>query len=82
MTYYPLRMVAARFAGDISVMDPETGDEVELVVFKDPISGGMFAIDFTYLDQIEPDSIPSPFDPTVRLILNEEDYEYVRNVDS
>jgi len=59
----------AKFVKIINVIDPDTGGYVELEVWKDPTSGGLFALDSSFLDQVE-DSIVSPFNPTVTLELN------------
>lgn len=50
----------AIFAGSVVVKDPQTGSDVELEVMKDPHSGGMFAIDASYLEQVS-DKFNSPF---------------------
>jgi hypothetical protein len=43
--------VKAIYAGDISVKDPESRKNmIDLEVFKDPESGGMFAIDASFTD--------------------------------
>lgn len=51
---------AAISAGTITVVDPETKGEVELEVLKDPVTGAMFAVDISYLEQVS-ESINSPF---------------------
>jgi hypothetical protein len=58
----------AKFVQVINVFDPDTGGKVELEVWKDPTSGGIFALDSSFLDQVE-DSIVSPFNPSVTLEL-------------
>ncbi len=63
--------VDARFITEITVRDPDTGDSVELEVWKDPVSGGLFALDATFLDQVA-ETIPSPFNPHSILRLREE----------
>lgn len=52
--------VMAIHAGDVTVADPETGASIEMEVFKDPLSGGMVAVDASYLDQAS-ESFNSPF---------------------
>ncbi|MBJ7265519.1 hypothetical protein [Idiomarina abyssalis] len=47
----------AKFVTDITVIDPDTGDDIELCVYKDENSGAMFAIDASY----DLGTIPSPF---------------------
>lgn len=57
-------MTKAFFIKTITVKDPDTLAPVELEVYKDEESGGLFAIDSSYLDQVllkKGDGIPSPF---------------------
>lgn len=58
-------MNQAKFVKEITVEDPDTKAPIELSVFKHVQSGGMFAIDSSYLDQCfeddEPVIIPDPF---------------------
>jgi hypothetical protein len=53
---------------DVVVIDPDTGNEVDLCVYKDPQSGGMFAVDFSFVDQ-DTDVVPNPFIPGEVLVL-------------
>jgi hypothetical protein len=57
-------MKEARFVKEITVIDPDTGSEIELEVYKHE-NGGMFAIDSSYLETLEDDDkstcIPDPF---------------------
>jgi hypothetical protein len=62
--------VKAIYAGEVTVKDPETGNEVEMEIWKDPETGGMFGVDSTFLDQVR-DYVPSPFDSSVMLKLEE-----------
>jgi len=52
----------AKFVKEIVVEDPDTGNLIEMEVYKHE-NGGMFAIDSSFLDQRdhEEDSIPDPF---------------------
>lgn len=53
----------AKFITEISVLDPDSNGMVELSVYKEP-SGGMFAIDSSYLmtfDEDEDIIVPSLF---------------------
>lgn len=56
---------SAEFVKEIVVIDPDSKAPVELSVFKHNESGGMFAIDSSYLDQCFDDDqdpvIPDPF---------------------
>ena len=62
----------AKYVTDITVTDPDTNLPVELAVFKDEVSGGMFAIDASFLESDTLDergAISSPFDENVILVL-------------
>lgn len=60
----------ARFVTTVTVPDPDTGAPVELEVWKDPASGGLLAVDASFLDQVA-DRIPNPFNPSETLRLPE-----------
>jgi hypothetical protein len=56
-------MKTAQFVKVVNVIDPDTGGEVELEVYKHE-NGGMFAMDSSYLSQVCTDDepiIPDPF---------------------
>ena len=59
-------MKKANFVKDITVIDPNTKGEVDMCLYKHE-NGGMFAIDFSFLDQVaetdvdENYLIPDPF---------------------
>lgn len=59
----------ATFIGETSVLDPDSGEEIVLEVFKDPVSQGMFAIDASFTDQVT-DAIVSPFNEEYHLRLD------------
>jgi hypothetical protein len=40
------------FVKEVTVRDPETGSDVEVEIWKDNNTDGMFGIDSSYLDQI------------------------------
>ena len=71
-----VEMATSRFCGEITVIDPDTGNEIELEVHKDSASGGMFAIDASYTDLVS-ERIPSPFneDGNIRLADIPEDWK-------
>ncbi len=56
---------SAKYVCEITVEDPDSKAPVELSVFKDSISGGMFAVDSSYLEQCFEDDkdpvIQNPF---------------------
>ncbi len=59
-------MKTAKYVKEITVVDLDTGGDVELAVYKHE-NGGMFAVDSSYIDQVartdEDDNviIPDPF---------------------
>lgn len=57
-------MNRAKFVTEITVEDPDIKAPVELIVFKHVQSGGMFAVDSSYLEQCFDDDndvvIPDP----------------------
>ena len=58
-------MNKAKFVAQISVVDPDTKGDIELMLYKHE-NGGMFAIDLSFLDQNLGDkwTIPDPFSDT------------------
>jgi len=48
-------MQKATFIKEITVEDPDTGQPIEMEVYKHE-NGGMFAIDSTYIDQVAPEN--------------------------
>ena len=56
-------MTTAKFVTEIQMKDPDTGNNVQLEVYKHE-NGGMFAIDSSYLEQnFEDDTEPVIVDP-------------------
>jgi len=60
--------VSAKFIREIEVKDPDTGGVVEVELWKDSESGGIFGIDSSFLDQVR-DEILSPFNQKTVLVL-------------
>ena len=69
----------AKFVKEITVVDPDTGGDVEMEVYKHE-GGAMFAIDSSYIEQVLDDDLPTIPDPfsgaglqleIVRLVLHE-----------
>ena len=58
-------MAKAKFVKEITVVDPDSGGNVEIAIFKHE-RGGMFGMDSSYVDQVLPDEgdcmIPDPFE--------------------
>lgn len=71
-------MTKAFFIETITVTDPDSNAPVELEVYKDEQSGGLFALDASYLEQdVVNNEIPSPFnkDYMIKLIYNSEKFD-------
>jgi len=64
---------SAEFVTEIMVKDPDSKLKVEMSVFKHNESGGMFAVDSSYLDQCFDDDtnpvIDDPFNSGLQVIL-------------
>jgi hypothetical protein len=52
----------ATYVNDFTVVDPETGGDVEMTLFKHS-SGGMFAIDASFVEQTLDEEMPVINDP-------------------
>tara|TARA_Y100000996_G_C22492631_1_gene630876 strand:+ start:871 stop:1080 length:210 start_codon:yes stop_codon:yes gene_type:complete len=57
---------------EVTVIDPQSGGDVQVSIFKDPDSGGMFGIDSSFLEQNFEDEgdvyVKNPFVPHSDLI--------------
>ena len=64
---------SAEYVKEISVIDPDSKGEVAMCVFKHNESGGMFAVDSSYLEQCFDDDtdpvIPDPFNDGLNVTL-------------
>jgi hypothetical protein len=65
-------VVRAIYCKEVEVKDPDTKAPVHLSVYKDPSTGGMLAIDSSFIEQVEA-VIPNPLQPSVTLVLDDED---------
>lgn len=61
----------AVYVTEVTVNDPNTSAPVELSVYKDSTSGGMFGIDSSFVDQMDLEHVTSPFNPEYTLELVE-----------
>lgn len=57
----PRRMSDAKYVGEITVQDPDSKLPVELTIYKDELSGGMFGVDSSWIDQCDESVLPSLF---------------------
>ncbi len=62
-------VVRAIYCKEIGVKDPDTKATIHLSVYKDPSTGGMLAIDSSFIEQVET-VIPNPLQPNVTLMLD------------
>ena len=62
--------IVAVYIDDIQATDPDSMQPVDLEVWKDPVSGGMFAIDASFVAQVD-EVIVSPFNSHIYLSLPE-----------
>ena len=49
------------YVGETIVIDPETGNEVDLELHKDPTSGAIFGIEPGFIETLKTPSIRSPY---------------------
>ncbi len=54
-------MNTAKFITEVVVKDPDTKLPVAVAIYKDMQSGGMIGLDSSWVEQEEPETIPSPF---------------------
>ena len=52
--------IEAVYVTDVHVTDPDSGLPIELEVWKDPVSGGLLAIDASFVERVG-EVITSPF---------------------
>lgn len=59
----------AIFIQEIEVTDPDSEAEIEIEIYKDPLSGCMFGLDSAMVDQIGIETIQNPFlqDETIQI---------------
>jgi len=62
------KKIAAKFVKEITVTDPDSGGDVEVELWKDPDTGGIFGVDSSFLDQVR-DEVPCPFDRDAVMVL-------------
>ena len=66
-------MEATIYVGEVVVIDPETGGEVEVELHKDPTSGAIFGIEPGFIETLKISSIRSPYNVDVFIELSRED---------
>lgn len=62
--------IVAKYLTQVTIIDPEKGEDTVIEIYRDPISHGVFGIDESYIDQVD-NEIPSPFNKNVTLLLPE-----------
>jgi hypothetical protein len=43
----------ATWVGDVYVTDPDSGNDIGVSIYKDVVSGGMFGVDSSYIEQVD-----------------------------
>ena len=65
----------AKFVTSVTVIDPDSGGEVNVEIYKDSQSDGMFGIDSSFVEQVfdedEPVLLPSLFNENNTIELEE-----------
>ena len=64
-------MNKAMFVQEVTVIDPDTQSPVQVSIYKDPTSGGMFGIDSSFVEQVlecEDSAVIEPFGNTSVLL--------------
>ena len=66
----------AKYLETVTVVDPDTGGDVHIDIFKDSQSNGIFGIDASYLEQVPEEGeailMQSPFEDNTSLLLVDE----------
>ena len=62
-----MNTVKGQFVKSVTVVDPDTGNEVEVEIWKDPESGAMVGIDSSWLENYE--GMYSPFNHGTFILL-------------
>lgn len=69
---------SARYVDVAKVIDPDSNALVELEVWKDEISGGLFAVDASFIEQVDA-VVTSPFGP-YKLVIDAEASDYSKAI--
>jgi hypothetical protein len=59
----------AKYITEVSVLDPDSQHTIQVAIYKDLASGAMFGLDSSFVEQVDPDTIPSPFNKDGTLTL-------------
>ena len=63
--------LVAKFVKQVTVVDPDTGLEVEVCMYKDMSTGGIFGIDGSFIVSEEPETVKSPFADVVLTLVGD-----------
>jgi len=59
-----MKVLSATFVTEITVIDPDSKGEVAIAIYKHDVSGGMFGVDSSFIEQnFEDDEKPTIADP-------------------
>lgn len=61
----------AKFVQEVTVVDPDSGLEVEVCLYKDMSTGGIFGIDSSFIASEEPETVKSPFADVVLTLVGD-----------
>lgn len=56
-----MKTATAQYVCNVTVIDPQTGLPVEVAMYKDMSTNGIFGIDASFIEQEEPEQVKSPF---------------------
>ena len=55
-----MKTIKCIYISETVVIDPDSGEDVTLEIWKDPSSGSIFAVDASFVDQVS-STMPSPY---------------------
>jgi hypothetical protein len=55
-----MKTIKCIYISETVVIDPDSGEDVTLEIWKDPSSGSIFAVDASFVDQVR-STMPSPY---------------------
>jgi hypothetical protein len=58
-----------KYITEVEVLDPDSQHIIQVAIYKDLASGAMFGLDSSFVEQVDPDTIPSPFNKDGTLTL-------------
>lgn len=68
----PQTKLTAKYITEIEVIDPDTQDKIQVAIYKESL-GGIFGIDSSFIEQTDPETVPSVFGNGECELIEEED---------